>query len=131
MSVLGMALSRIWLWAFDLCQLKVLQTTLNNHPRRNSLCAISFSNIEICLLIVVRLSRSTALQIALQNVADLLKYVLTIVLSRPLQFRFAALVSGVSVLMGALSYTLYAWRERGHLVHTDAVKHLLDSYKDR
>lgn len=33
----GMMLSRIGLWAFDLCQLKELQLALATHPRRNSL----------------------------------------------------------------------------------------------
>ena len=33
----GMMLSRIGLWAFDLCQLKELQLALASHPRRNSL----------------------------------------------------------------------------------------------
>lgn len=34
----GMALSRIGLWSFDLCQLKELQEALNDHPQRNSMC---------------------------------------------------------------------------------------------
>lgn len=33
----GMALSRIWLWSFDLCQLKEMQLALLSHPRRNAL----------------------------------------------------------------------------------------------
>ncbi|KAI0640034.1 Ferroporti-1 [Trametes polyzona] len=48
----GMMLSRIGLWAFDLCQLKELQLALASHPRRNTL---------------------TALQFSLQNIADMLK----------------------------------------------------------
>ncbi|KAK4050131.1 hypothetical protein OIV83_003702 [Microbotryomycetes sp. JL201] len=52
----GMAMSRIGLWAFDLCQLKLLQTLLEQHPRRNAL---------------------TALQFSLQNMMDLLKSVLS------------------------------------------------------
>ena len=31
----GMILSRVGLWAFDLCQLKELQLALASHPRRN------------------------------------------------------------------------------------------------
>jgi len=92
----GMALSRIGLWAFDLCQLKELQTTLATHPRRNSI---------------------TALQFSLQNVADLAKYILTIILSRPAQFKYAALVSFIAVCLGAVCYLYYSWRERGHLWH--------------
>ncbi|KAG8883840.1 hypothetical protein FRB98_002779 [Tulasnella sp. 332] len=104
----GMAVSRIWLWAFDLCQLKELQTTLADHPRRNSI---------------------TSLQFALQNVADLLKYILTIILSRPSQFRYAAVVSVASVFAGALSYTAFVKRTRGHVVHLEWMEHLLGKYK--
>jgi solute carrier family 40 (iron-regulated transporter), member 1 len=33
----GMAASRVGLWSFDLIQVKQLQDTLANHPRRNTL----------------------------------------------------------------------------------------------
>ncbi|KAI0334124.1 hypothetical protein GY45DRAFT_1270953 [Cubamyces sp. BRFM 1775] len=92
----GMMLSRIGLWAFDLCQLKELQLALAAHPRRNSL---------------------TALQYSLQNVADMLKYILTIILSRPSQFKYAALASFISVFAGASTYLVYVKRERGHVFH--------------
>ncbi|OCH89023.1 hypothetical protein OBBRIDRAFT_733305 [Obba rivulosa] len=92
----GMMLSRTGLWAFDLCQLKELQLALESHPRRNSI---------------------TALQFSLQNVADMLKYVLTAVLSRPSQFKWAALASYVSVVAGAAAYLLYVRKERGHIFH--------------
>ncbi|EMD37530.1 FPN1 iron exporter [Gelatoporia subvermispora B] len=94
----GMMLSRIGLWAFDLCQLKELQTALESHPRRNTI---------------------TALQFSLQNMADMLKYVLTAILSRPSQFKWAALASYVSVVIGALTYLLYVRKERGHIFHIE------------
>ncbi|KAI5481701.1 hypothetical protein MNV49_002927 [Pseudohyphozyma bogoriensis] len=100
----GMALSRIGLWSFDLCQLKELQTVLHDHPRRNSI---------------------TALQSSLQNVLDLLKYILTMVLSRPSQFKWAAVVSFASVVGGAGSYLWYVKKERGHVFHLDWTEHLL------
>ncbi|KAI0354576.1 hypothetical protein OH77DRAFT_1404701 [Trametes cingulata] len=105
----GMILSRIGLWAFDLCQLKELQLALAEHPRRNTL---------------------TGLQYSLQNMADMLKarlsllltprslsYILTIILSRPSQFKYAALASYISVFAGASTYLLYVKKERGHLLH--------------
>ncbi|KPV76171.1 uncharacterized protein RHOBADRAFT_34793 [Rhodotorula graminis WP1] len=92
----GMALSRIGLWSFDLCQLKELQEALNDHPQRNSIMALQFS---------------------LQNMFDLVKYGVTIVLNRPSQFKWAVVISFVSVGLGALSYLVYARKERGHLVH--------------
>ncbi|KAJ7908635.1 hypothetical protein B0H13DRAFT_2661883 [Mycena leptocephala] len=72
----GMALSRIGLWSFDLIQTKQLQDALAMHARRNKL---------------------TALQFSMQSGADLLKYVLTMILSRPADFRWAGLVSFMSV----------------------------------
>jgi len=50
-------------------------------------------------------------------VADLMKYVLTIALSDPAQFKFAASVSLGAVGCGALSYTAYVRRIRGHVFH--------------
>ncbi|KAL6310311.1 Ferroporti-1 [Sparassis latifolia] len=94
----GMMLSRIGLWAFDLCQLKELQIALATHPRRNAI---------------------TALQYSLQNIADMLKYLLTMILSRPSQFKIAALTSFVSVVVGASTYLAYVRKERGHILHHD------------
>ncbi|KAJ7736574.1 Ferroporti-1 [Mycena maculata] len=93
----GMALSRIGLWSFDLIQTKQLQEALSDHARRNTL---------------------TALQFTMQNVADLLKYVLTMILSRPSQFRWAGLVSFLSVSSGAVVYLVYLKKERGHVFHS-------------
>ncbi|KAJ7509570.1 Ferroporti-1 [Mycena galericulata] len=92
----GMALSRIGLWSFDLIQTKQLQEALALHARRNTL---------------------TALQFTMQSVADLLKYVLTMILSRPSQFRWAGLVSFLSVSSGAMIYLVYLRKERGHIFH--------------
>ncbi|KAF8311246.1 hypothetical protein DL93DRAFT_1490841 [Clavulina sp. PMI_390] len=92
----GMALSRIGLWSFDLIQMKQLQLSLEDHPRRNTL---------------------TSLQFSLQNSADLLKYILTMVFWRPSDFKWTALFSFFSVLSGAATYSLYVRTERGHLFH--------------
>lgn len=66
-----------------------------------------------------------ALQFSLQNILDLLKYVLTMVLHRPSQFKWAAVASFASVCMGALSYLYYVKKERGHLIHTEWTEVLL------
>ncbi|KAJ7136675.1 Ferroporti-1 [Mycena epipterygia] len=92
----GMALSRIGLWSFDLIQTKQLQDALTSNARRNTL---------------------TALQLTMHSVADLLKYVLTMILSRPSQFRWAGLVSFLSVSSGAMVYLVYLKKERGHIFH--------------
>lgn len=97
----GIALSRIGLWSFDLAQLKVLQLELDSHPRRN---------------------RLTALQIALQNVFDLAKYVLTLAAATPRQFKWTALVSYIAVISGAIAYMFFLRAVRGHLFHLNKIK---------
>ncbi|KAJ7217326.1 Ferroporti-1 [Mycena pura] len=92
----GMALSRIGLWSFDLIQTKQLQVALSAHARSNAI---------------------TALQFTMQNVADLLKYALTMILSRPSEFPWAGVVSFFSVLSGATVYLVYLKQERGHIFH--------------
>lgn len=98
---IGMAASRVGLWSFDLIQLKQLQEALVNHPRRNTL---------------------TALQFSMANMADLLKYILAMILSRPVQFPWAAIISFVTVSCGAITYTIYLKRERGHIFHVPCLK---------
>ncbi|WWD03413.1 hypothetical protein V865_001465 [Kwoniella europaea PYCC6329] len=99
----GIALSRIGLWSFDLCQLKELQLALDKHPRRNQL---------------------TARQISLQNLFDLLKYVLTLSASTPARFKWTALVSWLAIVVGAVSYAVYLRSVRGHLFHFCGTKEL-------
>jgi len=97
----GMAASRVGLWSFDLIQVKQLQETLADHPRRNTLAALQHS---------------------MQNVADLIKYIVAIALSKPSQFHWAALVSFICVFLAAITYTLYLQRERGHVLHFHPLK---------
>ncbi|OWZ66836.1 hypothetical protein AYX14_00563 [Cryptococcus neoformans] len=94
----GIALSRIGLWSFDLCQLKELQLALDDHPHRN---------------------RLTALQISLQNLFHLLKYAVTLSASTPKEFKWTALVSFGALLVGGCLYTVYLRGARGHLIHFD------------
>lgn len=46
------------------------------------------------------------LQFSMQNMADLLKYVVTMILSRPSQFRWATLISFMAVFLGVVSYAV-------------------------
>ncbi|GAA99157.1 hypothetical protein E5Q_05849 [Mixia osmundae IAM 14324] len=100
----GMAASRIFLWSFDLIQLKQLQTMLADHPRRNAITALQFST---------------------QNMLDLCKYVLTIIVSQPQDFKWAALVSYLAVCAGAFCYLVFLRRLRGHIVHLDWLESLI------
>ncbi|GAA6020003.1 hypothetical protein JCM8202_004950 [Rhodotorula sphaerocarpa] len=100
----GMALSRIGLWSFDLAQLKELQQALDNHPNRNSIMALQFS---------------------LQNLLDLVKYVVTMILNKPSQFKWAVVISFCAVVMGAACYLVYAKKERGHLLPMKLIERVL------
>lgn len=82
----GTILSRIGIWSFDLCQLKLLQMSLDDHPYRN---------------------RITALQLALQHSFNLLKFTLTMIASRSQNFKWTGLVSLVAVTTGAVCYGVY------------------------
>jgi solute carrier family 40 (iron-regulated transporter), member 1 len=59
---LGMALSRIGLWSFDLIQTKQLQTALTTHPKRNTLTALQYTMQNIASLIKCVLSTSNHLR---------------------------------------------------------------------
>ena len=103
----GMALSRIGLWSFDLAQLAQLQHALDAHPRANTLAA---------------------LQIALQNVASLAAYALTIGWHEPTEYKFAAIASLSAVGTGAIVYVFgYARRVRGHVFHFEKIPLLFKS----
>ena len=46
------------------------------------------------------------LQFSMLNIADLLKYVVTMILSQPQQFRWAALISFIAVCSGVATYAV-------------------------
>lgn len=97
----GIATSRVGLWSFDLCQLKVLQLATEHHPRRN---------------------KFMALQIALQNVCELAKYAVTLMAATPAQFKWTAVVSYAAVITGGVAYAFFLRSVRGHLVHLECLK---------
>ncbi|UZJ55405.1 hypothetical protein CBS101457_004725 [Exobasidium rhododendri] len=95
----GLALSRIGLWSFDLAQLAQVQNALSLHPRRNALMGLQF---------------------ALQNLLDLFHYAMTIIFSKPSSFKIPADISYAAIGVATLLYvTIYARKERGHLIHLD------------
>lgn len=87
----GTLLSRIGMWSFDLCQLKLLQLALEDHPYRN---------------------RLAALQLALQNLFSLLRFASTMLASRPSNFKWTGAVSWLAILGGTWCYVMYLRRVR-------------------
>ncbi|KIW67523.1 hypothetical protein PV04_06767 [Phialophora macrospora] len=93
--VVGTILSRIGLWGYDLCAQFIIQQEVQGSQRG------SFSTTEATL----------------QNLFELLSYVMTIVWSSPRQFRYPALLTTVAVYTAAGLYAYFLRQRRGHLVH--------------
>ncbi|GAO50611.1 hypothetical protein SAICODRAFT_72386 [Saitoella complicata NRRL Y-17804] len=93
--IVGVIVSRLGLWGFDLCAQTLIQEEVEGDARG------SFSSSEA----------------AFQNFFELLSYVMTIVFSRPEQFGYPATASAVVVLVAAALFALFVRRKRGHLLH--------------
>ncbi|PWN28310.1 hypothetical protein BDZ90DRAFT_212048, partial [Jaminaea rosea] len=101
----GLALSRIGLWSYDLTQLSILQNSLYGNANANF---------------------HFAMQQSLINLFDLSHFVLTLVWSKPDDFRKPATVS--LGLLGAAWFVYilgYARKQRGHLLHLEGWQRLL------
>ncbi|KAI8923645.1 Ferroporti-1 [Entophlyctis helioformis] len=95
----GTTLSRWGLWTFDLSQMQIFQE--------------SVAETEIGLM--------SGVQISLQSAFDMLGYVTTIIWFSPSSFWIPAHISIAAVFCGALTFTFYAKRVRGHLFHPDRI----------
>jgi solute carrier family 40 (iron-regulated transporter), member 1 len=90
-------LSRIGLWGFDLSAQRIVQDEVNEQSRG------SFSAVEA----------------SFQNLFELLAYTMTIVFSRPDQFRWPAVFSVAAVYVAGGLYAAFVRKRRGHLMHMD------------
>ncbi|KAJ5945703.1 hypothetical protein N7454_002542 [Penicillium verhagenii] len=93
--VLGVALSRIGLWGFDLSVQFLVQENVGENDR----------------------ARFSATEMALQNIFELLSFESTIVWSLPEQFQYPVMISAGAVAMAAVCFAAYVRKERGHLLH--------------
>ncbi|KAF7321998.1 Solute carrier family 40 protein [Mycena kentingensis (nom. inval.)] len=102
-------------WSMVLCLLLVLAAFNLFSPSSTSLSI----GLQEALSNNARRNTITALQYTMQSVLTRnARYVLTMILSRPSQFRYASLVSFLGVLSGATVYLLYLKKERGHIFHS-------------
>ncbi|KAF1835287.1 hypothetical protein BDW02DRAFT_293609 [Decorospora gaudefroyi] len=95
--VLGVCLSRLGLWGFDLSVQFLVQEDAPESTRG------SFSAIEM----------------SLQNFFELLSFATTMVFWRPDEFWIPVLVSGAAVALSAALFAAFVRGKRGHLLHTD------------
>ncbi|KAJ5160114.1 uncharacterized protein N7482_007118 [Penicillium canariense] len=93
--IVGVALSRIGLWGFDLSVQFLVQENAEEHAR----------------------ARFSATEMALQNFFEMLSFASTIVFSRPDQFEYPVLISAGAVAVAAACFAAYVRKERGHLLH--------------
>ncbi|KAJ5690119.1 hypothetical protein N7462_004511 [Penicillium macrosclerotiorum] len=95
MLVVGVALSRIGLWGFDLSAQFLVQENIEEHAR----------------------GRFSGTEMALQNMFEMLSFASTIVFARPEQFRYPVIISAGAVTLAAACFAAYTRKERGHLLH--------------
>ncbi|RAL14594.1 putative iron-regulated transporter [Aspergillus homomorphus CBS 101889] len=94
--IVGVALSRIGLWGFDLSVQLLVQEGVDEYVR----------------------ARFSATEMALQNVFELVSYATTIAFPLPEQFKYPVYISYGAIAMAAACFAAYVRRERGHLLHT-------------
>ncbi|ROV97797.1 hypothetical protein VPNG_08663 [Cytospora leucostoma] len=94
--VVGVALSRMGLWGFDLCAQTIIQDEVEDHHRG------TFSAVET----------------AFQNVIEMLAFLTTIVFSRPDEFQWPLLISVAAVYIAGGLHACFLRKRRGHLFHT-------------
>ena len=90
----GIIVSRAGSSAFNLAQTKQLQLTLADLPQRN---------------------RMTALQSALMDLFDLVRFALTLIFSAPEDFKWTAAVTMAAHVVAILVYTFYM-KKQGYFV---------------
>ncbi|KAJ5802842.1 uncharacterized protein N7503_005292 [Penicillium pulvis] len=93
--IIGVALSRIGLWGFDLSAQFLVQENIDEHSR----------------------ARFSAAEMGLQNIFEMLSFASTIVWSSPEQFQYPVMISAGAVSMAAACFAAYVRKERGHLLH--------------
>ena len=92
---IGVILSRVGLWSFDISVQIIVQKGVEPSERG------SFSSMEA----------------SVQNFFELCSWASTIVFTNSEEFRWPALMSGVAVMVAAVFYASFVRAQRGHLVH--------------
>ncbi|PMD17489.1 hypothetical protein NA56DRAFT_605825 [Hyaloscypha hepaticicola] len=90
-----LSLSRLGLWIYDLTTQQLTQT-MTSPSQRSSFTGVEYSFVSMF---------------------ELGQHIVAIVLHRPEQFKWIALMSWAAVAISTLIYAGWVWRMRGHLVH--------------
>ncbi|KAJ6119601.1 Major facilitator superfamily domain general substrate transporter [Penicillium sp. IBT 18751x] len=111
--VVGVALSRIGLWGFDLSVQFLVQEVSHSFLR------VSKPRLTCVLQNVPEHARArfSATEMALQNIFEMLSFASTIVFHLPSQFQYPVVISNGAVALAAICFAAYVRKERGHLLH--------------
>ncbi|KAB8077708.1 Ferroporti-1 [Aspergillus leporis] len=93
--IVGVALSRIGLWGFDLSVQFLVQEGIDEHAR----------------------ARFSSTEMALQSIFELLSFATTIAFPLTEQFKYPVYISYGAIAMAAICFAAYVRKERGHLLH--------------
>ncbi|KAM7196260.1 Ferroporti-1 [Naviculisporaceae sp. PSN 640] len=93
--VVGVALSRVGLWGYDLCAQNIIQEEVEPSYRG------TFSAVET----------------SFQNFFELISYITTIIFWRPDQFQWPVIISIMAVYISGGLYAKFVRERRGHLFH--------------
>jgi iron-regulated transporter 1 len=94
-----LSVSRLGLWIYDLTTQQLTQT-MTVASERSSFAGVEYSFVSLF---------------------ELAHHVMTIVLHRPEQFKWIALISFVAVTISTIAYAGWVWKMRGHLVHWEKI----------
>ncbi|EAW17500.1 putative iron-regulated transporter [Aspergillus fischeri NRRL 181] len=93
--ILGVALSRIGLWGFDLSVQFLVQEGVEEDAR----------------------GRFSSTEMGVQNVFEMLSFATTVVFPLPEQFKYPVFISYGAIVLAAICFAAYVRKERGHLLH--------------
>ncbi|KAL3460353.1 Ferroporti-1 [Aspergillus heterothallicus] len=94
--IIGVALSRLGLWGFDLSVQFLVQENIGAGSR----------------------ARFSATEMALQSIFEMISFATTIVFADPDQFKYPVYISYGAIAVAAACFAAYVRKERGHLLHT-------------
>lgn len=115
----GVALSRVGLWGYDLCAQNIVQD-VSVSPYNPVQDLVGQWRLHMTVQEVDPHHRGTfsTAEAAFQNLFELISYATTVVFSRPDQFRWPVVISVGAVYVAGGLYAMFVRRRRGHLFHS-------------
>ncbi|KEY80725.1 iron regulated transporter [Aspergillus fumigatus] len=112
--ILGVALSRIGLWGFDLSVQFLVQEVITFSPEGCYQRLLMFINKGVE---EDTRGRFSSTEMGVQNVFEMLSFATTVVFPLPEQFKYPVFISYGAIALAAICFAAYVRKERGHLLH--------------